>query len=100
MGLAFCSVAGRGSDWPQWRGPGRDGKSTETGLLKRWGTGGLKPLWVAEGLGEGLATVAVAGGLIYATGMAKESQEGVVSVFDLSGKLKTRIPYGPEWKKS
>ena len=98
--LAFLSVAGRGSDWPQWRGPGRDGKSPETGLLKRWGTGGLKPLWVAEGLGEGLATVAVAGGLIYATGTARESQEGVVSVFELSGKLKARIPYGREWKKS
>lgn len=98
--LAFCSVASRGSDWPQWRGPGRDGKSAETGLLKHWGEEGLKPLWVADGLGQGLATVAVAGGMIYATGMAKESQEGTVSVFDLSGKLKSRITYGPEWKKS
>ncbi len=23
-------------DWPQWRGPNRDGISKETGLLKEW----------------------------------------------------------------
>ncbi|HND51491.1 MAG TPA: hypothetical protein PLV92_03810, partial [Pirellulaceae bacterium] len=23
-------------DWPQWRGPNRDGISLETGLLKEW----------------------------------------------------------------
>jgi hypothetical protein len=25
------------SDWPQWRGPQRNGISQETGLLKQWG---------------------------------------------------------------
>ena len=29
-----------GTDWPQWRGPDRTGKSTETGLLKQWPAGG------------------------------------------------------------
>jgi hypothetical protein len=24
------------ADWPQWRGPNRDGVSTETGLLASW----------------------------------------------------------------
>jgi hypothetical protein len=24
------------ADWPQWRGPNRDGISNETGLLQEW----------------------------------------------------------------
>src|SRR5437870_1821082 len=32
-------------DWPQWRGPKRDGVSKETGLLKSWPAGGPKLLW-------------------------------------------------------
>ncbi|HEY3441726.1 MAG TPA: hypothetical protein VGK29_13265 [Paludibaculum sp.] len=40
-------------DWPQWRGPKRDGLSTETGLLKQWPSGGPKLLWNVEGLGSG-----------------------------------------------
>lgn len=37
LGLA---LAARAEDWPQWRGPHRDGKSAETGLLKTWPAGG------------------------------------------------------------
>ena len=29
-------------DWPQWRGPNRDGKSSDTGLLKEWPEDGPK----------------------------------------------------------
>jgi len=31
-------------DWPQFRGPGRDGKSDETRLLKKWPQGEPKLL--------------------------------------------------------
>ncbi len=54
--------------WPQWRGPNRDAVSTETGLLKKWPEGGPPLLWKAEGLGEGIGTVSVAGGLVFALG--------------------------------
>ena len=30
------------SDWPQWRGPERNGTSKETGLLKEWPKEGPK----------------------------------------------------------
>lgn len=33
-GLTTCQLAA--ADWPQWRGPHRDGQSTETGLLPEW----------------------------------------------------------------
>ena len=35
----------KGGDWPQWRGPERNGISTETGLLREWPKGGPKLLW-------------------------------------------------------
>ena len=48
------------ADWPQFRGPNRDGISTEKGLLKEWPTSGLKLLWTAKGLGAGYSSVSVA----------------------------------------
>src|SRR5687767_9684402 len=33
------------SDWPQWRGPQRNGVSSETGLLKEWPKDGPKLRW-------------------------------------------------------
>ena len=55
-------------DWPQWRGPARDGKSTATGLLDQWPSGGPELLWKVSGLGEGYSTPAVAGEAIYVLG--------------------------------
>jgi outer membrane protein assembly factor BamB len=61
-------LVGATSDWPQFRGPLRDGKSAETGLLKAWPEGGPKLEWTARGLGGGYASVSVAGDLIVTAG--------------------------------
>jgi outer membrane protein assembly factor BamB len=55
----------RGDDWPQWRGPARDGISRETGLLKEWPPEGPKLLWQAKDLGQGYSTPAVVGERLY-----------------------------------
>jgi len=54
-----------GDDWPQFRGPSRDGKSAETGLLKKWPEAGPKLLWSVDGLGIGFSSVAIADGRLY-----------------------------------
>lgn len=54
--------------WPQWRGPNRDGKSSDKGILKSWPVGGPKRLWKVTGIGQGFSNVSVGGGLIYTTG--------------------------------
>jgi outer membrane protein assembly factor BamB len=54
--------------WPQWRGPNRDGKSLETGLLKKWPEGGPPLAWKTTGLGLGFGSIAVVKGRIYASG--------------------------------
>ncbi|MDQ1591412.1 MAG: hypothetical protein QOG71_2039 [Pyrinomonadaceae bacterium] len=53
------------SDWPQWRGPDRNGASQERGLLKQWPAGGPKLLWQVNDLGDGYSTPAVVGTRIY-----------------------------------
>ena len=92
--LSIASLA-RAEDWPQWRGLNRDGKSPETGLLERWPDSGPEQLWVVKGLGQGFASVSVADGLIYTTGMVR--RKGVLSAVGLDGRLKWKKEYGPEW---
>jgi outer membrane protein assembly factor BamB len=51
--------------WPQWRGPQRNGISSETGLLKEWPKEGPKLLWQLKEIGDGYSTPAVAGTRIF-----------------------------------
>ena len=52
-------------DWPQWRGPKRDNKSHETGLLPAWPEKGPPLDWRVDGLGDGIASLAIADGRIF-----------------------------------
>ena len=88
-----------GQDWPQFRGLNRDGKSPETGLRKQWPEEGLTPLWIVEGVGKGYSSAAVAGGMLFTTGMVGEKNEGLISAIDLSGKVKWQTSYGPDWSE-
>ena len=85
-------------DWPQFRGPGRDGKSAQEGLLARWPEGGPRLLWTAEGIGKGFSHVSVAGGLVYVTGLVEK--EGILRAYTVEGKLKWEARYGPEYDKA
>jgi outer membrane protein assembly factor BamB len=72
-------------DWPQWRGPNRDGKSAETGLLKEWPAGGPALAWRATGAGEGYSSFAVANRRLYTLG-AREGTEYLIAYDAASGK--------------
>ena len=52
------------SDWPQWRGPERNGISQEKGLLKQWPKEGPKLLWQVNDIGDGYSTPSVVGNRI------------------------------------
>ncbi len=58
-------------DWPQWRGPNRDGISTETGLLETWPDDGPPLAWRVRGLGSGMSSVAISRGRIYTLGNSR-----------------------------
>lgn len=87
-----------GTDWPGWRGPRRDGMSTETGLLKSWPSGGPPLLWKHNNIGDGFSGVAVAGERVYITGAVNEQLK--LFTYDLSGKPGWNITHGPSWTKN
>lgn len=70
------------ADWPQWRGPNRDGVCTETGLLQQWPKDGPKLLWEISGLGPGYSSVSIAKGRLYT--MGDRSKEQFVYAYDLN----------------
>jgi outer membrane protein assembly factor BamB len=53
------------TDWPQWRGPNRDGISSEKGLLKDWPKDGPKLVWQVKDIGSGFSTPSIVGDRIY-----------------------------------
>ena len=62
------------ANWPQWRGPKRDGVSTETGLLKEWPKEGPTLAWKAAGLGKGFSSVTIAAGKLLTMGEFNDGQ--------------------------
>ncbi len=61
-------------DWPQFRGPNRDGISRETGLWNNIQSKDPELVWMAEGVGSGYASVSVVKDRLYTTGNSKNNQ--------------------------
>jgi outer membrane protein assembly factor BamB len=64
--LGLLAVTVRADDWPQWRGPNRDGVWAETGILGSFPPDGLKVRWRAR-VGPGWSSPVVANGRVYLT---------------------------------
>jgi outer membrane protein assembly factor BamB len=79
LGLTLPLAA---ADWPQFRGPARDGHSADTGLLKAWPKGGPKLLWTFTDGGVGYAGPAVVGNRLYTCG--GKGEEEFVYALDLT----------------
>ena len=62
--LAFGMAPAHAEDWPEWRGAGRMGVWTETGILERFPDSGLKVRWRTP-VRAGYAGPAVAGGRVF-----------------------------------
>lgn len=82
----------------QWRGPNRDGKFAETGLLKSWPENGPNLELKLEGIGKGYSSVIATPNYILATGMIDTLD--YLSCFTAEGQLKWKVPYGRSWVKS
>jgi outer membrane protein assembly factor BamB len=80
-------------DWPQWRGPRRDGVSTERGLLQSWPQGGPPQAWKVAGAGEGYSSCAVFQGRLFTLG-ARADREFVVAYDVATGKRLWETPHG------
>ena len=85
-------------DWPQWRGPTRDGICPEKGLLQQWPEGGPKLLWSAGELGKGYGSPIIVGDAVYVTGDV--DKEFVVFALGQGGSVKWKTVNGESWLKS
>ena len=85
--------AAHADDWPQWRGPHRDGVSEETGLLGEWPEDGPKLLWRADKIGVGYSTPSVIGKRLYLLSNEGTDDEFVQALDVSDGRLiwSTRI---------
>jgi outer membrane protein assembly factor BamB len=95
------------TDWPQWRGPQRNGICTETGLLKEWPKGGPKLLWDTKKVnsdktvGIGMSSLAITQGKIFTLGdfwAEKNKGDGYAFCLDAeSGKEIWKTKLGPAY---
>lgn len=82
----------------QWRGLHRDGKFTDTGLLKKWPDAGPELLLKIEGIGKGYSSVVATDKYIFATGMIDTLD--YLSCITPDGQIKWKVAYGRSWAKS
>ena len=82
---ALAAQPAADGDWPQWRGPDRNGISRETGLLQQWPSGGPAVVWSATGLGAGYGSVAVKDARVFVQGL-RGRQSMVHSLDRTNGK--------------
>ncbi len=82
------------TEWPQWRGPQRNGISVESDWSATWPKEGPKILWSAS-IGTGYAAVAVSNGHVFT--MGNQQGEDIVWCLDaVTGKVIWRYAYASE----
>lgn len=96
--LALWTSAGFGveasrENWPQWRGPNRDGHSPDKNLLSEWDKDGPKLAWKTPGIGRGFSSAAVADGKVYTMGERGDGQY-VVALSAADGKQLWSTKFG------
>jgi outer membrane protein assembly factor BamB len=91
-------IASPEPDWPQWRGPRRDGISREKGLLSAWPQSGPRLVWKIDNLGHGWSSPIVVRDRLYISGDVDDVL--VIFAFDLDGKPLWQAKNGHSWTGS
>ena len=97
--FSVTPISAQSGDWPQWRGPNRDGVSKEAGLLKTWPTDGPSLVWKATGAGTGYSSLAITGGRIYTMGV-RGDREYVIAFDTNTGKEVWAAANGERYRDS
>ncbi len=102
--VASCALAQQAlgqavANWPQWRGPNRDGISKETGLLKQWPAEGPPLVWKATGAGGGYSSFSIANGKLYTMGL-RGDREFVIAFDVATGKEAWSTASGSAFRES
>ncbi len=92
--VVLAQVPSKPGDWPQWRGPNRDGISQETGLLREWPQDGPKVVWQIDTVGVGYSSMAVKDGRIFTQGDL-DGVEHVIALDAADGKILWAVQPSP-----
>jgi outer membrane protein assembly factor BamB len=96
VAISGSAMANAPEDWSQWRGPKRDGVSSETKWAENIAKGGPKQLWTAE-LGLGFSSVSVFKDRVYSMGW-RDGQDSVYALDEATGKVIWTHSYAsPKW---
>ncbi|MEZ6087870.1 MAG: PQQ-binding-like beta-propeller repeat protein [Pirellulaceae bacterium] len=95
--ISISSAFSQSADWPQWRGPHRDGKSASQSLLKQWPTDGPTVKWTFRDCGVGYSAFSVVGKQLFTMGL-KDGKCFVLCVDTASGSQvwQTAIDQAPD----
>lgn len=98
---AMTEVAGPTADWPQWRGPERNGVATSLeGLAEGFGAEYPAEVW-RRPIGDGFAGIAVAGGVVYTLAADVDSEtESLLALAARTGEEQWAVSLGPTLMES
>ena len=96
--LLLLTAAAYAADWPQWRGPQRDGISSETDLLQSWSADGPTVQWRTP-LGNGFSGISIANGRVF-TMFAQGDDEFAICLDAETGAERWRHRTGPYYKET
>lgn len=89
------AAATAGGNWPRWRGPNQNNVSSESGLLKKWASGGPEKLWTYDQAGLGYSSFIVVDGTLYTVGVRGEDAM-VIAVDVATGEEKWASKFGED----
>jgi outer membrane protein assembly factor BamB len=97
--LIICAAArdGLAQDWPQWRGPARDGSVPASQAPREW-PASYAQAWRVE-VGEGYSSPVLADGRVFVHSR-RDPQESVTAIDAASGKVIWRQDYAAPYQKN
>ena len=92
LALVLAALSASAADWPQWRGPNRNGSTTDTGVVTPWPATGPKKAWEYK-IGGGHSSLVVSGKRLF-TNVAGPKKDGSIVCLDaLTGELLWKYPF-------
>jgi outer membrane protein assembly factor BamB len=95
VAIVSLAIPSEANDWYQWRGPNRDGISSEKGLADRWPEEGPPIAFRSKGLGSGMASVAIADGKLCTIGNI-DGTTHLICLKPQDGSLLWKTPFTPD----